>query len=278
MGRECDTGRLALTSRWQDEGVQLIWFGAGLLVLVALTLGVQHAARLHMGWSPLVSSVRAAVQLSVIAVLLRGVLTVPWTVALFILLMASTASLTAGRRVHELHRGRLAALGGVVAGAAVTLALVFVLRLVHLDARYVVSMAGIVIGNCMSAATLAGRNFLRGARARSAEVEGWLALGARPLQAFDDVGRVAVREALLPTIDQTANTGMVTLPGAFVGALFGGASPVQAAQFQLVVLVGLMLAQTVTALVVVTMAGRSPVVPVERQAPPTPAPARSTSS
>ncbi len=56
---------------------------------------------------------------------------------------------------------------------------------------------------------------------------------------------------------------MVTLPGAFVGALFGGASPVEAAQFQLVVLAGIALAMTVTGVVVSLMAGRTPYVVAE---------------
>ena len=73
------------------------------------------------------------------------------------------------------------------------------------------------------------------------EVEAWLSLGATPTQAHEEIGREAVRESLLPNLDQTRSTGLVTLPGAFVGALFGGASPAQAAQFQLVVLAGIAL-------------------------------------
>ena len=46
------------------------------------------------------------------------------------------------------------------------LVLIFVLGLVDLQVRYVVATAGIVIGNSMSAATLSGRNFLRGTRHR----------------------------------------------------------------------------------------------------------------
>ena len=33
-----------------------------------------------------------------------------------------------------------------------------------------------------------------------------------------------MRESLIPNLDQTKSTGLVTLPGAFVGALFGGAT------------------------------------------------------
>ena len=211
-------------------------FGARLLVPVAVTVGLARAAGIGLGWTPLWSLLRASLQLTVVALLLRGILTVEWTVIAFLALMASTASWTASGRLRELWHGRRAAVLGVVSGAAMSLLLIFALGLVDLQVRYVVATAGIVIGNSMSAATLSGRNFLHAARLRREEVEGWLALGAPPALAHREIGREAVREALLPNLDQTRSTGLVTLPGAFVGALFGGASPAEAAQFQLVVL------------------------------------------
>lgn len=254
----------------------LLEFGLGLALLLALTLGVQRWAGLSLGWGPLVAALRAVVQLSVIAVLLHGVIAVPWTVALFVLLMLTTASATSGGRVRELHDGRRAAATGIVVGSAVTVALIFSLRLIPFDARYLVSVGGIIIGNSMSGATLAGRMFLRTVRDRAAEVEGWMALGATPVAAHAEVAREAVRETLLPGIDQTGATGLVTLPGAFVGALFGGARPVEAAKFQLVVLLGIMLTQTITSLVVVRAASASTTVPAPRVEPPraAPSPAR----
>jgi putative ABC transport system permease protein len=118
-----------------------------------------------------------------------------------------------------------------------------------------------VIGNSMTAATLAGRNFLRASHERRGEIEALFALGASPQLAHEEIGREAVREALLPNLDQTKSTGLVTLPGAFVGALFGGASPVEAAQFQLVVLAGIGLAMMTTGIVVTRLAGRAPYAP-----------------
>ncbi|WP_460810406.1 ABC transporter permease [Nocardioides salsibiostraticola] len=235
-------------------------FAAGLLTMTGLTVGLGRWARIGLGWFPLWAILRAVVQLSVIALLLRGILSVPWTVAAFILLMLTTASFTAVGRLKELHRGRRTAVVSVLAGAATTLAAIFALQLVDFQVRYLIAVAGIIIGNSMTAATLSGRNFLRGARARSSEVEAWLSLGATPSVAHEDIGREAVREALLPTLDQTKSTGLVTLPGAFVGALFGGASPAEAAAFQLVVLAGIALTMTVTGIVVTRLSGRTPYV------------------
>jgi putative ABC transport system permease protein len=235
-------------------------FGAGLLALTGSTVALARWARVGLGWFPLVVVVRATVQLTVLALLLRGILAVPWTVAGFVLLMLTTASWTSARRIRGLWHGRRIAVTGVLSGAATALVVIFGLRLVNLDVRDLVAVAGIVIGNSMSAATLAGRNFSRSSQARRAEIEAWFSLGATPAQAHEEIGHESVRESLLPTLDQTKSTGLVTLPGAFVGALFGGASPVVAAQFQLVVLAGVALAMTLTGIVVTRLAGRTPYV------------------
>lgn len=236
------------------------WFGAGLLTMTGLTVAVGRWARVGLGWFPLIVVVRASIQLAVIALLLRGILAVPWTVAAFVVLMVTTASWTSARRIRGLWHGRRIAVAGVLSGAGLAVVVIFALRLVDLDVRDLVAVAGIVIGNSMSAATLAGRNFQRTSRARRDEIEGWLSLGATPAQAHEEIGHEAVRESLLPTLDQTKSTGLVTLPGAFVGALFGGASPVEAAQFQLVVLAGVALAMTLTGVVVTRLAGHTPFV------------------
>lgn len=239
---------------------QYAWFGFGLLAMTALTAGLGAWAGTGLRLFPFWVIVRASVQLTVVALLLRGILTVPWTVAGFVVLMLTTASVTSMGRIRGLWRGRLAAVVGVLAGALLTLALIFALRLVDFQVRYLVAVGGIIIGNAMTAATLSGRNFLRAAKARSSEVEAWFSLGATPAQAHLEIGREAVRESLIPTLDQTKSTGLVTLPGAFVGALFGGASPAVAAQFQLVVLAGIAMAMTIASIVVTRVAAGSPYV------------------
>jgi putative ABC transport system permease protein len=247
------------TVRVQDSA-SYAGFAAGLLALTGLTVLAARVGRVGLGWFPLVVVVRAAVQLSVIALVLRGILAVPWTVAAFVLLMLTTASWTSGRRLQGLWHGRRIAVVAVITGAVSALVVIFGLRLVSLDVRDLVAVAGIVIGNAMTAATLAGRNFRRSSQARRWEVEAWLSLGASPARAHEEIGHEAVRESLLPTLDQTKSTGLVTLPGAFVGALFGGASPVVAAQFQLVVLAGVALAMVLTGIVVTRLAAHTPYV------------------
>lgn len=68
-----------------------------------------------------------------------------------------------------------------------------------------------------------------------------------------------MREALIPSVDQTKTTGLVVLPGAFVGAIFGGLSPLEAGRFQIIVLAAIMAAGAVTAVLVATWQGSTAV-------------------
>jgi putative ABC transport system permease protein len=64
-------------------------------------------------------------------------------------------------------------------------------------------------------------------------------------------------------MDQTRTTGLVTLPGAFIGALLGGADPTQAARFQLVVLAALLATQAVASTLIVELLGAPVTLPVD---------------
>jgi putative ABC transport system permease protein len=196
----------------------------------------------------------------VVALALRGVFAAPGFVVLVLAVMFGVATWTAGRRLRGLSGAQWAVVVACGAGAVVTIGLICGLPILDRSARTLVAVSGIVVGGTMTAATLTGRRLLDGLRRRREEVEGWLALGATSRQAVLPIAREAASEALVPAIDQTRTVGLVTLPGAFVGALFGGASPAEAARFQLVVLAGIALAMTVTAIVVTTIAGRSPYV------------------
>jgi putative ABC transport system permease protein len=239
----------------------------GLLILLAIAVAVLTAARVAQRRAILLASARAAVQLTVVALALRGVFAAPGFVVLVLAVMFGVAVWTAGRRLRGLARSQWAVLAACGAGAAVTIGLICGLPILDRSVRTLVAVSGIVVGGTMTAATLTGRRLLDGLRRRREEIEGWLALGATPRQAVLPIAREAASEALVPAIDQTRTVGLVTLPGAFVGALLGGASAVQAARFQIVVLVGLLCAESITAVVLARLLGAPRTQPEPEQAP-----------
>jgi len=94
-------------------------------------------------------------------------------------------------------------------------------------------------------------------RNRYGEFEAGLSIGLLQPDAFKLVAGPVAGDALLPALDQTRTVGLVTLPGAFVGMVLGGASPTQAAALQLVVLIGLVAAEALAILVLTELLSRS---------------------
>lgn len=228
-------------------------------VLAAVLLGLTAVAALVMWlgrigqWHAVVTaSARAVVQLGVVSLLIAAVLrSVPLTV-LFVVVMFGVAAVTSARRVGGLHDTvwTAAALG---AGVVPVLAILLGSGLVPIAPIALVPIAGILIGGAMTATSLAGRRALEALRTRRGEYEAARALGFRKRDAVLLICRPGAGEALLPALDQTRTVGLVTLPGAFVGVLLGGATPVQAGATQVLVLIALLAVESIAALVVVEL-------------------------
>jgi putative ABC transport system permease protein len=224
----------------------------GVGLLMALTVAVLASFRVPHSAAPAVAILQGAAQLAVISLILSGVIADPLFVGLALLVMFTVATATAARRLGRGRRNFALVSTSMAAGVAVTLMIIFATGAIAFTPRYALAIGGIVIGNTMTITTLAGRRFTESAIARWEEVEGWLALGATPRQATLELARGAVYSALIPSTDQTRTTGLVTLPGAFVGAIFGGVSPLEAGRFQIVVLASIMAAGSVTAALIIT--------------------------
>ena len=207
------------------------------------------------------AAVRATVQLVLVALALRGVFAAPIAVIAVVAVMFSVASWTAGRRLKAHRDAMRSVVISCFAGAAVAIVVIVGLPTLSRDVRTLVAVCGIIFGGTMTAATLTGRRLSDGLQARRDEVEAWLSVGATSRQAVRPIAQAAVFEALVPALDQTRTVGLVTLPGAFVGALLGGASAGEAARFQIVVLVGLLCAEAITATTLAYLLGAPAVLP-----------------
>lgn len=227
---------------------ELVRTAAGVVVLVAITTAALGVRRAPHPWAPAWAVLRGALQLAAVSLVLHGVIGDARWVAVALLVMFSVAVSTTTRRLGRSRRllAMVAAAMGI--GVVVALAVVFATGALELSTRYALAIGGIVVGNAMSISTLVGRQLTQLTTDHWDEVEGWLALGATPRQATTTIARAAVQHALIPTTDQTRTTGLVTLPGAFVGAIFGGASPLEAGRFQIVVLSAVMAAGALAAL------------------------------
>lgn len=230
---------VALTST--GDVVRLVAVVAACALLAA---ALRRAAGLGAGKDELIAVARATVQLAVVGAIIAVVLGSWWATAVFIAVMVAVASWTSAGRMKVTSRAWVFA--PVALGALPVTAGLVASGLLPLRPIAIIPTAGILIGNAMTATTLGGRRALDALVERRGEYEAGLCLGLLPQDAALLVARDASRLALVPGLDQTRTVGVVTLPGAFVGTLLGGATPLEAAALQLVVLAGILLVQSIS--------------------------------
>jgi UDP-glucose/iron transport system permease protein len=72
-------------------------------------------------------------------------------------------------------------------------------------------------------------------RVRADEVEARLALGFSGREAVQPMARMALRAAMIPTVNGMMTVGLVQLPGMMTGQILAGSSPLLAIKYQLLV-------------------------------------------
>ncbi|MGA5128851.1 ABC transporter permease [Streptomyces olivoreticuli] len=235
--------------------------GVVLAVLLVAAVGVAALARLADGRERgyaraiAVAGLRAAVQLAAVSALIGWVVHALPLLLCFVLLMFAVAVRTAGRRITDNGTWWWAA-APIGAGVLPVVVVLLLTGLVPLKGIALIPITGILIGGALTATVLAGRRALDELRTRHGEVEAGMALGLLDREARLEIARPAASDALLPGLDQTRTVGLVTLPGAFVGMLLGGASPTLAGAVQLFVLVALMAVQAVAVAVTLELIAR----------------------
>lgn len=219
-----------------------------LLILLALALVASWLGGLGVKRQLSTAAVRAVLQLAVVSLVITAVLGhLIWS-ALFAVFMLGVASVTSAGRIGARRLWPWSALS-LTAGVVPTLVVIFVSGAVPLTGAAVVPIAGIIIGGSMTASSLLGRRAFSALQDDHGSYEAALSLGLTRSDAIGEVISRHLTEALVPALDQTRTVGLVTLPGAFVGVLLGGGTPLQAGAAQVLVLIGLLAAQTVTIVV-----------------------------
>ena len=246
--------------------------GVGLAVLctvmVLCAVGVYRFTRLG---NPLIvpaAAIRGAAQLAAVSLILAAALAQLWSSILVLVVMFAAAVGTSARRAKAGRSAVWLALS-LAAGVGIVLPLMLVSGVVPLEGVALVPVGGIVLGGAMTATSLASRRGLDAVEQRWGEVEAGLSLGLSVRDARLEVVRSAASDALLPGLDQTRTVGLVTLPGAFVGVLLASGSAVQAGAVQILVLVGLLLAQTCAVAVTIELVAREAVRRPREHAVPT---------
>lgn len=221
-----------------DPSVGFLGLAASSL-LVAAAVGLSTWAGLGLGRSLVGASLRALVQLLLLGLVLGAIVTPGRSPALswlWVVVMIGFAGWTVHRRVPEVRGLAVLSAMAFTMAALATLGVLFGFAVFPVTGQTIVPLAGLMIGNSMTATVLVSRRVVAELRDKAPEIEARLALGQSSRQASSPYLRDALRTALIPQIETTRAVGIVFLPGAMVGLLLAGVDPMDAVQVQVVVM------------------------------------------
>jgi putative ABC transport system permease protein len=236
-----------------DVGVSL---AVAMAVLVLIATVIARLTAIVPGRTMVTAAARATIQLAVVSALIAAIVkSHGWTLA-FLTVMFSVAIVTAGRRITSSGGGRRWATLPILAAVVPVVGGLVLAKVVPTGGITLVPVTGILIGGAMTATSLAGRRTLDELAVRRGEVEAAISVGLTDRDARWEICGPVAGQALVPGMDQTRTVGLVTLPGAFVGMLLGGATAIEAGAVQLFVLVALLAVQMIAVAVTAELVAR----------------------
>jgi putative ABC transport system permease protein len=218
------------------------------LIFVAIPLVLSKTLNLGLERDTVIATIRSIIQLLAVGYILKFVFDSESLLYIFLMVTLMIAVAT-----HNAQK-KGAAIRGVAWKVAVTLVFVEVLtqsvllgfRITPPAAQYIISISGMIIGNSMVLAILFLNRFTSEVESRHEETELVLSLGGTPKQAIHSQLIHSIKASMIPTIESQKTVGLVQLPGMMSGQIIAGADPIQAVQFQLLIMFLLLTTAAVT--------------------------------
>lgn len=225
------------------EMVQLSFLNLALAYgLVLLSIGLARLQRIGQEGQMLWASVRMVLQLVAVGYLLHAVFSIksPLPVVLILLIMAGFSLQVLGARIRNKMPGFYRVMGTSILLGCGGVTFIFCSLVVGYvpwyEPRYLIPLAGMIIGNSMNGASLAAERLASEIKDRRDELETAICLGATARQASQPAVRSAYRAALIPTVNTMAAMGIVSLPGMMTGQILSGTEPVVAVRYQIAIM------------------------------------------
>jgi putative ABC transport system permease protein len=210
------------------------------LALAAISWRLQLGVEKQLLWAAL----RSVVQLTLLGLVLKTLFAQshPLFIGGLSLLMLAAASYEVmarqKRRFHGVWGIGIGTLSMFLSSFSITLlALHLVVRVdPWFTPQYLIPLLGMLLGNTMSGIAIALDNLTQNAWQQRGSIEGRLILGHDWNSAINDIRRDALRSGLIPIINAMAAAGVVSLPGMMTGQILAGSPPLEAAKYQIMIL------------------------------------------
>jgi putative ABC transport system permease protein len=226
------------------------------LGMIAAAIALSLWQKLDLEGQLLFAAGRSILQLLIVGNILNLIFALnnPWAVLTCLAVMLAIATIVARNRIGKEIKGLLSVVGfSLLISCIISLGYAIVIIIqppVWYQPNYLIPLMGMVLGNAMNGAALAGERLASMIKNNCRSIETHLCLGATPKQAIATYQKEAIRIGLIPTINQMMVVGMVSLPGMFTGQVLAGIDPLNAASYQILILFMIVLSVIITTFLV----------------------------
>jgi len=202
-----------------------------------------------------ISILRMTIQLALVGIYLKTLfdLNNPWLNGLWILVMLIVADLSilrrAGLKARYFALATFTAIASSILFSTAYLVILVIQPTHYYDARYIVPLAGMILGNCLQGNVIALERFYSAVRKNENEYATFLMLGATRWEAVRPYFREAIKAAINPTIAGMATMGLVSLPGMMTGQILGGSEPGLAVKYQIAIMICIFTSTTIASII-----------------------------
>jgi putative ABC transport system permease protein len=224
-----------------------------LYAMLLLPIGLIYRYSPTILKSTIISIIRMSVQLFFIGFYLKYIFAFNsvWLNMLWIVIMVIAANTTITRQAGLTNRYMfLPTLFGLVLSTLLmsgVLILLVVQPTPYYDARYLIPLTGMILGNSLRSNVLALEQFYSEIREKKEAFIGYLMMGATLSEAIKPFLSQAMKTALNPFIATMTTIGLVSLPGMMTGQILGGTFPLVAVKYQIAIVICIFCSMSLTA-------------------------------
>lgn len=226
------------------------------LAMIGMAIALSRWQNLGLGGQLAIAAGRSLLQLLVAGYALAFIFALdnPLAVLIAVGVMITVAAIASKNRISKKINSLLPLMwGSLFASSALTLSYILIAIIqppVWYAPQYLIPLAGMIIGNAMDTATIAGERLVSTINRSHLEIETHLSLGATPAQAVASYRKEAIRAGLIPLINRMMLMGLVTLPGLLTGQVLAGADPLNATLYQILIVFAIAFANFIAVILI----------------------------
>lgn len=228
------------------------------IILVIISIAISKFWKIEVEKDIAIGSLRSFIQLVAVGYALNFIFDLQsiWMIIVALMIMILVGAQAASSKVKVIKTPFLLISIAMLFGSFITIGMMASLKIIVFEARYIIPLGGMIIGNSMNAAALSVNRITSDIISNKLAVETSLSLGKSWRISSSKYIRAAVTTGMISILNSMKTVGLVALPGAMTGMILAGADPLDAVLLQIIVMNMLLFACAITSVFVVELTVR----------------------